>query len=74
MWINIEAPYDETVHRLKEYYAQKANQGMIEHLIRQDAIRLGLWPQQPSQRPQPPAAVASPDPAADTVELREPVK
>lgn len=44
MWINLEGSYDEAVHRLKEYYALKANQGMIEHLVREEAIRLGIWP------------------------------
>lgn len=44
MWINLPEPYETVVLNLKGYYAEKANQGMVEHLIRADALRLGLWP------------------------------
>lgn len=44
LYFNLDQPYEDVVLDLKRYYAEKANQGVIEHLIRTDAIRLGLWP------------------------------
>lgn len=43
IYINLADPFEGALGRLKNYYGEKANQGMVEHLIRQDAIRLDLW-------------------------------
>lgn len=44
IYINLSEPYATAVQRLKVYYAVKANQGMVESLIRDRAIKLGVWP------------------------------
>lgn len=44
IYINLSEPYETAVQRLKIYYAEKANQGMVEFLIRERAIKLGMWP------------------------------
>lgn len=44
IYINLSEPYETAVQRLKTYYAEKANQGMVELLIRDRAIKLGMWP------------------------------
>lgn len=51
IYINLDNPYETAVQNLKRYYAIKGNQTMIENLIRDEAIRLGLWPQPVVQRP-----------------------
>ncbi len=42
-YINLSEPFESAVARLKNYYGEKANQGMVEHLVRAEAIRLDLW-------------------------------
>ncbi len=44
IYINLSSPYEEAVILLKHFYAEKANQGMVEYLIRAEAIKLDLWP------------------------------
>lgn len=44
IYINLDEPFETAVARLKVYYGEKANQGMIEHLVRERAIKLGMWP------------------------------
>ncbi len=44
IYINLSSPYEEAVIRLKHLYAVKANQNMVEYLIRAEAMKLGLWP------------------------------
>ncbi len=39
-YINLSEPFESAVARLKNYYGEKANQGMVEHLVRAEAIRL----------------------------------
>lgn len=46
IYINLDQPYEEAVARLKQFHAVKGNQAMIENLVRDEAMRLGLWPQQ----------------------------
>jgi hypothetical protein len=56
IYINLDQPYEDAVQNLKRLYAVKGNQTMIEHLVRQEAMRLGVWPQpipQPVQHTQP---------------------
>lgn len=44
IYINLDQPHEEALLRLKKYYAEKANQRMVEQLIRDEALRLGVWP------------------------------
>ena len=57
IYVNLDQPYEDAVQNLKRLYAVKGNQSMIEHLVRQEAIRLGVWPQ---PIPQPGQTVAQP--------------
>lgn len=43
LYFNIPEPYETALQRLKAHYAIKANQGMVEFLIRSEAMRLELW-------------------------------
>ena len=43
IYINLSEPFEGALKRLKNFHGEKANQGMVEHLIRQEAIRLDLW-------------------------------
>lgn len=62
IYINLDQPYEEALMSLKRFYAEKANQAMVEHLIRAEALRLGVWPQgaPPSILPEGDSKVTAP--------------
>lgn len=47
IYINLSEPFEGALGRLKAFYGEKANQGMVEHLIREKAIALDVWQPNP---------------------------